>query len=99
MWSPQKEAQCILVHRDRLRHTSASSSETNGRSGLCLWRALPVSINDLGGRVGVVVRFQVRNPIPLKIRRVSGSLHVKSYVGGQTSSRWCGAALWREGAS
>ncbi|GBO04576.1 hypothetical protein AVEN_269662-1 [Araneus ventricosus] len=25
-------------------------------------------------------RFQIRNPIPLKIRRVWGLLHVKSYV-------------------
>ncbi|GBN03008.1 Techylectin-5A [Araneus ventricosus] len=39
-------------------------------------------------------RFQVRNPIPLKIRRVLGLLHAKSYVGGQTSSRWCGAIIW-----
>ncbi|GBN78435.1 hypothetical protein AVEN_94405-1 [Araneus ventricosus] len=35
--------------------------------------------------------FQARNLIPLKIRRVLDLLHAKSYVGGQTSSRWCGA--------
>ncbi|GBN69000.1 hypothetical protein AVEN_44080-1 [Araneus ventricosus] len=39
--------------------------------------------------------FQVRNPIPLKIRRVLVPLHAKSYVGGQTPSRWCGAEGWR----
>ncbi|GBO28066.1 hypothetical protein AVEN_37790-1, partial [Araneus ventricosus] len=39
--------------------------------------------------------FQARNPNPLKIPRVLGLLHVKSYVGGQTSSRWCGAETWR----
>ncbi|GBN61375.1 hypothetical protein AVEN_37294-1 [Araneus ventricosus] len=39
--------------------------------------------------------FQVRNPIPLKLRRLLGLLHAKSYVGGQTSSRWCGAEVWR----
>ncbi|GBM87871.1 hypothetical protein AVEN_182890-1 [Araneus ventricosus] len=40
------------------------------------------------GRVGIVVRsrlralgLQVRDPISLKIRRVLGLLHVKSYVG------------------
>ncbi|GBM17205.1 hypothetical protein AVEN_47603-1 [Araneus ventricosus] len=27
--------------------------------------------------------FQIRNPIPLKIRRVLDLLHVKSYVGGK----------------
>ncbi|GBN14704.1 hypothetical protein AVEN_157083-1 [Araneus ventricosus] len=37
--------------------------------------------------------FLVRNPIPLKIRRVLGLLNVKSYVGGQTPSRWYGARL------
>ncbi|GBM44573.1 Fatty acid synthase [Araneus ventricosus] len=31
-----------------------------------------------------------RNPILLKIRRVLGTLHVKSCVGGQMSSHWCG---------
>ncbi|GBO41812.1 hypothetical protein AVEN_41427-1, partial [Araneus ventricosus] len=43
--------------------------------------------------------FQVRNPIPLKIRCVLDLLHVKSYVGCQTSSRWCGAEVWRGGAN
>ncbi|GBO31822.1 hypothetical protein AVEN_246307-1 [Araneus ventricosus] len=37
--------------------------------------------------------YQVRDPIPLKIRRVWGLLHLKSYVGGQTFSRWCGAEV------
>ncbi|GBN41817.1 hypothetical protein AVEN_217051-1, partial [Araneus ventricosus] len=37
--------------------------------------------------------FLVRNPIPLKIRRVLGLLDAKSYVGGQTSSRWYGARI------
>ncbi|GBL83416.1 hypothetical protein AVEN_110715-1 [Araneus ventricosus] len=39
--------------------------------------------------------LQVRNPIPLKIRSVLGLLHDKSYVGGQTSYRWCGAEIWK----
>ncbi|GBM53665.1 hypothetical protein AVEN_51506-1 [Araneus ventricosus] len=46
----------------------------------------------MGGRSGLAVRsrlraggFKVRNPIPLKIRRVLGLLHAKSYVRGQTS--------------
>ncbi|GBO27163.1 hypothetical protein AVEN_16625-1 [Araneus ventricosus] len=34
---------------------------------------------------------EVRNPIPLKIRRVWGLLHAKSYV----VARWCGAEVWR----
>ncbi|GBM00488.1 hypothetical protein AVEN_111720-1 [Araneus ventricosus] len=41
--------------------------------------------------------FQVRKLIPLKIRRVLGLLHVKSYVGGQMSSRWCGVEVWKGG--
>ncbi|GBM79847.1 hypothetical protein AVEN_136503-1 [Araneus ventricosus] len=36
--------------------------------------------------------FQVRNPVPLKIRH---ALHAKSYVGGQTSFSWCGAEILR----
>ncbi|GBM82176.1 hypothetical protein AVEN_40258-1 [Araneus ventricosus] len=40
-------------------------------------------------------RFQVRNPIRLKIRRVFGLLQVKSYVRSQPSSRWCGVKIWR----
>ncbi|GBM35986.1 hypothetical protein AVEN_78085-1 [Araneus ventricosus] len=36
--------------------------------------------------------FQARNPIPQKIRLVLGILHVKSYVSGQMSSRWCGSS-------
>ncbi|GBM06435.1 hypothetical protein AVEN_49848-1 [Araneus ventricosus] len=52
---------------------------------------------------GLVVRSRLRDrrtsgspvPIPLKIRRVLGLLHVKSYAGGQTSSRCCGAEVWR----
>ncbi|GBN72142.1 hypothetical protein AVEN_33227-1 [Araneus ventricosus] len=27
--------------------------------------------------------------------RVLGLFHVKSYIEGQTSSRWCGAEVWR----
>ncbi|GBM80414.1 hypothetical protein AVEN_166266-1 [Araneus ventricosus] len=38
----------------------------------------------LGPGAGV---FQVLNPVPLKIRRGLGLLHVTSYEGGQTSSR------------
>ncbi|GBM06587.1 hypothetical protein AVEN_220029-1 [Araneus ventricosus] len=38
------------------------------------------------------------NPLPLKIRHVLGLLHVKSYIGGKTPSRWCGAEVWRVGA-
>ncbi|GBL89088.1 hypothetical protein AVEN_255225-1 [Araneus ventricosus] len=30
-----------------------------------------------------------------RFRRVLGLLHVKSYVGSQTSSRWRGAEVWR----
>ncbi|GBM56773.1 hypothetical protein AVEN_127117-1 [Araneus ventricosus] len=41
--------------------------------------------------------FQARNPIPLKIRRVLGLLHVKSYVGAKLPpvvvvrkfGKWC----------
>ncbi|GBL83396.1 hypothetical protein AVEN_110700-1 [Araneus ventricosus] len=54
------------------------------------WPSVKVSASGTGG-------FQVRNPIPLKIRRVWGLLYVKSYVGEQTSSRWCGAEVWRRG--
>ncbi|GBN38620.1 hypothetical protein AVEN_168582-1 [Araneus ventricosus] len=32
--------------------------------------------------------------IPLKILRVLGLLNVKSYLGGQRSSLWCGAGVW-----
>ncbi|GBL81362.1 hypothetical protein AVEN_165496-1, partial [Araneus ventricosus] len=56
------------------------------------------------GRSGLVVgsrprdrRVAFRNPIPLKIRRVWGLLHAKSYGSVQTSSRWCGAEVWRGG--
>ncbi|GBM36367.1 hypothetical protein AVEN_176062-1 [Araneus ventricosus] len=56
--------------------------------------AWPVTAG-LGVRVIKAERFHVRNPIPLKIRRVLGLLHVKSYVGGKTSFRWCGAEVWK----
>ncbi|GBM22913.1 hypothetical protein AVEN_136338-1 [Araneus ventricosus] len=39
--------------------------------------------------------FEVPNPIPLKIRHVLSLLHVKSYVGVQTSSHWSCAEVWR----
>ncbi|GBO32879.1 hypothetical protein AVEN_6963-1 [Araneus ventricosus] len=52
------------------------------------------------GRGGPVVRcglrvrrLQVRNPIPLKIRRVLGSLRDKSDDEGQKYFSWCG--VWR----
>ncbi|GBM68897.1 hypothetical protein AVEN_117468-1 [Araneus ventricosus] len=59
-------------------------------------------LGDKQGRCDLEVRcrprFQVRNPIPLKVRRALGLLNVKSYLRrGQTSSRWCGAVVWREG--
>ncbi|GBO35833.1 hypothetical protein AVEN_147952-1 [Araneus ventricosus] len=41
--------------------------------------------------------FQDQNPIPLKIRRLLGLFHVRSYVDGQTFSRCCGAEVWRGG--
>ncbi|GBL80097.1 hypothetical protein AVEN_172118-1 [Araneus ventricosus] len=50
-------------------------------------------------RGGLMVRNEPRNRIPPKIRRVLGLLQVESYVGGQTSSRRCGAEVWRRGAS
>ncbi|GBN39599.1 hypothetical protein AVEN_70063-1 [Araneus ventricosus] len=55
------------------------------------------------GHGGLVVRsrlwgWRVLGSKPLKIRRVLGLLHVESYAGGQTYSRWCGAEVWREGA-
>ncbi|GBM44461.1 hypothetical protein AVEN_184676-1 [Araneus ventricosus] len=37
--------------------------------------------------------FQVRNPIPLKIRHVWGLLLAKSYVGSHKPSRWCGVKI------
>ncbi|GBM93858.1 hypothetical protein AVEN_243179-1 [Araneus ventricosus] len=40
-----------------------------------------------------------RNPYPRKIRMFVGLFHVRSYAGVQGSSRWCGAKVWREGAS
>ncbi|GBM55174.1 hypothetical protein AVEN_182130-1 [Araneus ventricosus] len=43
--------------------------------------------------------FHARNPIPLKIRRLLGLLHLESYVGGQTSSWWRGAKVWRGNVS
>ncbi|GBO30110.1 hypothetical protein AVEN_136287-1 [Araneus ventricosus] len=56
-------------------------------------RSSPLTYSIAVGRGGLLVRsrlqgerFQVRNPIPLKIRRVCDLLHVKSYVEGQTSS-------------
>ncbi|GBN23832.1 hypothetical protein AVEN_267269-1 [Araneus ventricosus] len=39
------------------------------------------------------------NQVPLKISRIWGLLHVKSYVGGQTLSCYCGAEVWRGKAS
>ncbi|GBM11597.1 hypothetical protein AVEN_180147-1 [Araneus ventricosus] len=42
--------------------------------------------------------FQVRNPIPLKIRRVLGLLHAESYEEGRTFYWWYGAEVWRRGA-
>ncbi|GBN86740.1 hypothetical protein AVEN_209242-1 [Araneus ventricosus] len=41
-------------------------------------------------------RFQVRSPIPPKIRRL---LLSKPYVEGQTPSCWCGVEVWRGDAS
>ncbi|GBM32620.1 hypothetical protein AVEN_8459-1 [Araneus ventricosus] len=63
-----------------------------------------VSSSSSGGRGGLVVRswlwgwrFQVQNPIPLKIRRVWGLLHVKSYVVAKRSP--VGVEVLRGGAS
>ncbi|GBM44634.1 hypothetical protein AVEN_90388-1 [Araneus ventricosus] len=53
------------------------------------------------GRGGLMVRPRLwgrRVPasrLDLKIRRALGLLHSKSYVGDQTSSRWCGVEVWR----
>ncbi|GBN86319.1 hypothetical protein AVEN_256610-1 [Araneus ventricosus] len=58
------------------------------------------------GRGGLVVRPRLRGrrapgskPIPVKIRRVLGLLHVKSSVEGQTSSRWCSAKIRKKGVT
>ncbi|GBL83592.1 hypothetical protein AVEN_196420-1 [Araneus ventricosus] len=42
-------------------------------------------------------KFRIQNPIPLKSRRVLGLLHTKLSIRGQTTSRWCGAVVWRGG--
>ncbi|GBM65430.1 hypothetical protein AVEN_214048-1 [Araneus ventricosus] len=59
------------------------------------------SIRGGEGRDGLVApepeSFQVRNPIPQKVCRVLDLLHIKSYVGSQKSTRWCGAEAWRGG--
>ncbi|GBL87406.1 hypothetical protein AVEN_118350-1 [Araneus ventricosus] len=59
----------------------------------------PSSLRGLGGLVARcrARRRRVPNPIPLKIPSVLGLLHVKSYVGDQTFSCWCGAEVWRRG--
>ncbi|GBN65780.1 hypothetical protein AVEN_17838-1 [Araneus ventricosus] len=58
---------------------------------LCKYGSLS-SPNRKKGRGGLVVRprlgaggFQIRHPIPLKIRRVWGPLHAKSYVAAKRS--------------
>ncbi|GBM08990.1 hypothetical protein AVEN_229031-1 [Araneus ventricosus] len=58
------------------------------------------------GRCGLVVRSRLwgqkvpgSKPDSTEDPCVLGLFHVKSYVGGQMSSRWCGVEVWRGGAS
>ncbi|GBN86665.1 hypothetical protein AVEN_267964-1 [Araneus ventricosus] len=44
-------------------------------------------------------KLKVRNPIPPMIRPAWDLLHVKTYLGAQTSCRWCGAEVLRGDAS
>ncbi|GBM97091.1 hypothetical protein AVEN_248628-1, partial [Araneus ventricosus] len=43
--------------------------------------------------------LQARKPNPLNVSRVCGSEQVKSDAMSQTTSRWCGADVWRRVAS
>ncbi|GBM62291.1 hypothetical protein AVEN_113329-1 [Araneus ventricosus] len=59
-----------------LHRKGVSGNESYERISEVLWgRRYLVVKSRLWGR-----RFQIRNPIPLKIRRVWGLLHAKSYV-------------------
>ncbi|GBM39743.1 hypothetical protein AVEN_237205-1 [Araneus ventricosus] len=73
-------------------------SHTKNYSAVVLISPIESSLKLPGGRCGLRVKsrlsaggFQVRNPIPLKIRLYVDLLKIHSYVGDQTSSRWCGA--------
>ncbi|GBO36272.1 hypothetical protein AVEN_216986-1 [Araneus ventricosus] len=61
---------------------------------------------NLQGRGGLVVRSRLwgrrgpgSKPDSPEDPPCVGMFHVKSYVGGQTSSRWCGVKVWGGGAS
>ncbi|GBM33775.1 hypothetical protein AVEN_183035-1 [Araneus ventricosus] len=61
-------------------------------------------LNTIGGRVGLVVgprpwgrRIPGSKPDSAKDLSCVGRLHAKSYVRGQTFSRWRGAEVWRGG--
>ncbi|GBL90236.1 hypothetical protein AVEN_20508-1 [Araneus ventricosus] len=70
----------LLVTVKRLRYrSSVGGAETEKGSRL--------SRSDLGFEFG---DFQVRNPIPTKIRVYVGLLEVKSYIVGKTSTVRCG---------
>ncbi|GBL82940.1 hypothetical protein AVEN_106442-1 [Araneus ventricosus] len=59
--------------------------------------SLPSISKNLRGRGGLLVGSGRR--ISVKICRVFGLLHAKSYADGQTSSCCCGTEVWRGGAS
>ncbi|GBM85668.1 hypothetical protein AVEN_55187-1 [Araneus ventricosus] len=66
---------------------------------------MPDLEESFGGCSGLMVRYRFWG------RRIPSSkpdstedpssirLYIESYVGGQTSSRWCGVEVWRGGAS
>ncbi|GBN09524.1 hypothetical protein AVEN_160299-1 [Araneus ventricosus] len=56
------------------------------------WRSCEGSWRDVGLGAG---GLQARNSISVNTRHVLGQFQAKLYVGGQTSSRWCGVEVWR----
>ncbi|GBM40805.1 hypothetical protein AVEN_137312-1 [Araneus ventricosus] len=69
---------------------------------LSLYNELPIGLRWPSGKFSTseIKKFQALSPLPLKIRRIRfcqvfALVHIKSYVGGQTSYSWYGVEDWR----
>ncbi|GBN56006.1 hypothetical protein AVEN_189704-1 [Araneus ventricosus] len=102
--SPKRDCEffCVFCGQTRTSDLILREFAWNSGNRAEFFQETAVYSNKVRGRRGLVVGsrlwgpegFRVPNPIPLKIRRVLGLLHVKSYVGeDQTSSLWCSAKI------
>ncbi|GBM58150.1 hypothetical protein AVEN_213035-1 [Araneus ventricosus] len=75
----------LSVPANNMKANDANNVRVKGRGGLEV-RSQPLSRKAPGSK-----------PDLLKIPAHVGLLHAKLYVVGQTSSRWCGAEVWKGG--